>query len=119
MRLASSRSGCEFVDYAGLCGVGFVGGRRTGGLWSLHRHVQRVSDACAADCWRCGSPGGDHCSGFEELDGLFPVKLTVPSIQGITRLSSFEIQDLLRRRLLLAQFLELIVDLLRRFDTVG
>jgi hypothetical protein len=42
------RSGRDFVDCVGVCGVGFVGCRGAGGLRRLYGDVWDVSDACPA-----------------------------------------------------------------------
>ena len=42
------RSGCEFVDCVGFCGVGVVGCWGAGGLWDLHGDVWHLPYPCAA-----------------------------------------------------------------------
>jgi hypothetical protein len=61
------RSGRDFVDCFGLCGVGFVGCGGAGGLRRLYGDVWGVSDACPAGggeqrVQTCGGtgPGGQE-----------------------------------------------------------
>lgn len=116
------RSSCEF-DCFGLCGFGFVGCRGAGGLRNLYGDVWGFPDACSATGggkWVqvCGGAG----AGGEELDfSIFQVLLGYadklpPFFAQIKLLLGVRLLLLL---LLLAQPLQLLVNLLWGFDSVG
>jgi len=73
-RLVNFRIGCEFVDYVGLRGVGFVSGGCSGGLRSLYCDVWDLPDACPAGGGECGPACYSHGAGTQEL-GIRPVGL--------------------------------------------
>jgi len=59
------RSGRDFVDYVGVCGVGFIGYRGADGLRDLYGDVCGVPDACPAGSGEqrgeaCGRAGADR-----------------------------------------------------------